>query len=171
MRFSYLTPILSVKSLSSALSTKNEGRDLSPKEKLFENNSSNFHPTKLNIWPKQDLYRYQLLANFDIYFEFCNFRSLKWICDFIVVQCSRPRQAHSKDLHSTIVAAFHCCKTWILHHPYLLQDKDCIATVLEVIELGISGTKSQAKTNEPVVMKDKKISQPASRRVKEGFCT
>ena len=96
----------------------------------------------------------------------CNFRSLKWICDFIVVQCSRPRQAHSKDLHSTIVAAFHCCKTWILHHPYLLQDKDCIATVLEVIELGISGTKSQAKTNEPVVMKDKKISQPASRRVK-----
>ena len=106
-----------------------------------------------------------------IYFDFCNFRSLKWICDFIVVQCSRPRQAHSKDLHSTIVAAFHCCKTWILHHPYLLQDKDCIATVLEVIELGISGTKSQAKTNEPVVMKDKKISQPASRRVKEGFCT
>ena len=105
-----------------------------------------------------------------IYFDFCNFRSLKWICDFIVVQCSRPRQAHSKDLHSTIVAAFHCCKTWILHHPYLLQDKDCIATVLEVIELGISGTKSQAKTNEPVVMKDKKISQPASRRVKEGFC-
>ena len=86
-----------------------------------------------------------------------------------MVQCSRPRQAHSKDLHSTIVAAFHCCKTWILHHPYLLQDKDCIATVLEVIELGISGTKSQAKTNEPVVMKDKKISQPASRRVKEGF--
>ena len=106
-----------------------------------------------------------------MYLDFCNFRSLKWICDFIVVQCSRPRQAHSKDLHSTIVAAFHCCKTWILHHPYLLQDKDCIATVLEVIELGISGTKSQAKTNEPVVMKDKKISQPASRRVKEGFCT
>ena len=87
-----------------------------------------------------------------------------------MVQCSRPRQAHSKDLHSTIVAAFHCCKTWILHHPYLLQDKDCIATVLEVIELGISGTKSQAKTTEPVVMKDKKISQPASRRVKERFC-
>ena len=98
----------------------------------------------------------------------CN-RSLKWICDFIVVQCSRPRQAHSKDLHSTIVAAFHCCKTWILHHPYLLQDKDCIATVLEVIELGISGTKSQAKATEPVVMKDKKISQPASRRVRSIY--
>ena len=66
-------------------------------------------------------------------------RSLKWICDFIIAQCSRPPPAHSKDLHSSIVAAFHCCKTWLLHHPYLLQDKECISTVLEVIEFGISG--------------------------------
>ena len=43
-----------------------------------------------------------------------------------------------------------------------------LATVLEVIELGISGTKSQSKTTEPVVMKDKKISQPASRRVRDA---
>ena len=40
--------------------------------------------------------------------------------------------------------------------------------MLEVIELGISGTKSQSKTTEPVVMKDKKISQPASRRVRDA---
>ena len=53
-------------------------------------------------------------------------RSLKWICDFIVVQASRPPREHSKDLHSTIVAAFHCCKTWILHAPYLMQDKECV---------------------------------------------
>ena len=66
-------------------------------------------------------------------------RSLKWICDFIIAQCSRPPPAHSKDLHSSIVAAFHCCKTWLLHHPYLLQDKECISTVLEVIEFGNSG--------------------------------
>ena len=66
-------------------------------------------------------------------------RALKWICDFISVQCSRPPREHSKDLHSTIVAAFHCCQTWILHQPYLMQDKECISTVLEVVELGISG--------------------------------
>ena len=57
-------------------------------------------------------------------------RLLKWICDFIVTQCSRPKPHHSKDMHSGIVAAFHCLKTWILHHPYLMQDKECIGKVL-----------------------------------------
>ena len=33
-------------------------------------------------------------------------RAVKWLCDYIVTQCSRPPQAHSKDLHSSIVAAF-----------------------------------------------------------------
>ncbi len=95
-------------------------------------------------------------------------RELKWICDFIVAQCSRPPPAHSKDLHSGIVAAFHCAKTWLLHHPYLLQDKECLGTVLEVIELGISGTKSQSKPSEAPVMKEAKGSQPASRRVRDA---
>lgn len=93
-------------------------------------------------------------------------RSLKWICDFIIAQCSRPPPAHSKDLHSSIVAAFHCCKTWLLHHPYLLQDKECIGTVLEVIELGISGSKSQSRSTDSPIMKEQKIAQPASRRVR-----
>ena len=31
---------------------------------------------------------------------------MKWLCDYIVTQCSRPPQAHSRDLHSSIVAAF-----------------------------------------------------------------
>ena len=33
-------------------------------------------------------------------------RAVKWLCDYIVTQCSRPPQAHSRDLHSSIVAAF-----------------------------------------------------------------
>ena len=33
-------------------------------------------------------------------------RTVKWICDFIVFQCSRPAPYHSRDLHSMIVAAF-----------------------------------------------------------------
>lgn len=56
-------------------------------------------------------------------------RAVKWLCDYIVSQCSRPPPAHSKDLHSTIVAAFHCCSVWLLEHPYLLKDKDCLTTV------------------------------------------
>ena len=64
---------------------------------------------------------------------------MKWICDYIVTQCTRPPPAHSKDLHSSIVAAFKCLKIWLIHHSYLLKDKECIATVMEVCEQGISG--------------------------------
>ncbi|XP_071742897.1 ral GTPase-activating protein subunit beta isoform X27 [Lepeophtheirus salmonis] len=95
-------------------------------------------------------------------------RAVKWICDYIVTQCSRPPPAHSKDLHSSIVAAFHCCKVWLLHHPYLLQDKECIATVLEVVELGISGTKSKNKASDTPICKEEKSLSPASRRVKDS---
>merc|ERR1719394_305040 len=95
-------------------------------------------------------------------------RAVKWLCDFIVTQCSRPPQAHSKDLHSSIVAAFQTLVTWLVHHPYLLQDKECLPTVLEVAELGISGSKSQNKASDSPVMKEDKELSPASRRVRDA---
>ncbi|XP_056640565.1 ral GTPase-activating protein subunit beta isoform X3 [Diorhabda sublineata] len=95
-------------------------------------------------------------------------RAVKWLCDYIISQCSRPPQAHSKDLHSTIVAAFQCCSVWLLEHPYLLRDKDCLTTVLEVAELGISGTKSVGKPGEPIKMKEEKDLKPASMRVRDA---
>jgi hypothetical protein len=48
-------------------------------------------------------------------------RAVKWLCDYIAYQCWRPPPAHSKDLHSTIVAAFACLTTWLTAHPQLLQ--------------------------------------------------
>ena len=95
-------------------------------------------------------------------------RAVKWLCDFIVTQCSRPPQAHSKDLHSSIVAAFQTLVTWLVHHPYLLSDKECLPTVLEVAELGISGTKSQNKASDTPVLKEDKDLNPASRRVRDA---
>ncbi|KAJ8946712.1 hypothetical protein NQ318_006970, partial [Aromia moschata] len=95
-------------------------------------------------------------------------RAVKWLCDYIVYQCSRPPPAHSKDLHSTIVAAFQCCSVWLLEHPYLLRDKDCLTTVLEVAELGVSGTKSVGKPGEPIKMKEEKELKPASMRVRDA---
>lgn len=95
-------------------------------------------------------------------------RAVKWLCDYIVYQCWRPPPAHSKDLHSTIVAAFQCCAIWLVAHPYLLQDKECLGTVLEVVELGISGSKSVGKPGEPVKMKDEKELKPASMRVRDA---
>ena len=95
-------------------------------------------------------------------------RAVKWLCDFIVTQCSRPPQAHSKDLHSSIVAAFNTLITWLVYHPYLLNDRECLPTVLEVAELGISGTKSQNKASDTPVMKEEKELSPASRRVRDA---
>lgn len=95
-------------------------------------------------------------------------RAVKWICDYICYQCSRPPPAHSKDLHSTIVAAFQCASAWLMQHPYLLQDKDCLTTVLEVVELGISGTKSAGKPGEPIKLKEDKELKPVSMRVRDA---
>ncbi|GIX77874.1 ral GTPase-activating protein subunit beta [Caerostris extrusa] len=95
-------------------------------------------------------------------------RAVKWICDYIVFQCSRPPPAHSKDLHSTIVAAYHCVTTWLVEHPDLLNDKDTVHTVLEVVELGISGSKSQPKRSDTPKFKGDKELKPASMRVKDA---
>lgn len=95
-------------------------------------------------------------------------RAVKWICDYICYQCSRPPPAHSKDLHSTIVAAFQCTSAWLMQHPYLLQDKDCLTTVLEVVELGISGSKSIGKPGDPNKLKEHKDLKPASMRVRDA---
>lgn len=93
-------------------------------------------------------------------------RAVKWTCDYIVSQCSRPPPAHSKDLHSTIVAAYQCLGTWLLEHPYLLHgpdSRDCLETVLETVELGVSGAKSGRAR-----LKDDKEPKPASMRVRDA---
>ncbi|KAL7044929.1 hypothetical protein ACKWTF_002104 [Chironomus riparius] len=95
-------------------------------------------------------------------------RAVKWICDYICYQCSRPPPSHSKDLHSTIVAAFQCTSIWLIQHPYLLQDRDSLTNVLEVIELGISGSKSAGKIDEPVKLMDEKELKPVSIRVRDA---
>jgi len=48
-----------------------------------------------------------------------------------------------QDLHSMIVMAFRCLSIWLMEHDYLMQDKECLQTVLQVVELGISGSMSQ----------------------------
>lgn len=90
----------------------------------------------------------------------------KWICDFITYQCSRPPPHHSKDMHSTIVAAYQCLNVWFHEHSYLLNDKECVNYLMDVIELGISGSKS--RTNSCLILKSQKELKPASMRVKEA---
>jgi hypothetical protein len=56
-------------------------------------------------------------------------------------------------LKMMMVNVVQACATWLVHHPYLLGDKECLATVVEVAELGVSGSKSQQKASDPPVMK------------------
>lgn len=88
-------------------------------------------------------------------------RVLGWICDFITLQCNKPPPSHSRDLHSSIISAFQTCQHWLLQHPFLLDDRECLTSVLEITELAISG----AKSRKPVMMKEDKKLSPVSLRV------
>ncbi|KAI1890432.1 hypothetical protein AGOR_G00153650 [Albula goreensis] len=75
-------------------------------------------------------------------------RAVSSVCGYIVHQCSRPAPLHSRDLHSMIVAAFQCLCVWLTEHPDMLNEKDCLIEVLEIVELGISGSKSKTGDQE-----------------------
>ncbi|KAM8830571.1 ral GTPase-activating protein subunit beta isoform 1-T1 [Synchiropus picturatus] len=93
-------------------------------------------------------------------------RAVDSICEYIVYQCSRPAPLQSRDLHSMIVAAFQFLCVWLTEHPDMLDEKDCLMEVLEIVELGISGSKS--KQEQEVRHKAEKEHNPASMRVKEA---
>ncbi|KAK5611620.1 hypothetical protein CRENBAI_014072 [Crenichthys baileyi] len=88
------------------------------------------------------------------------------VCTYIVFQCSRPPPLHSRDLHSIIVAAFCCLNIWLSQHPVLLHEQECLLKVLEIVELGISGSKS--RQDQKLAWKEDKELNPVSLRVKEA---
>ncbi|XP_070758296.1 ral GTPase-activating protein subunit beta-like [Enoplosus armatus] len=93
-------------------------------------------------------------------------RAVTSVCSYIVFQCSRPPPLHSRDLHSIIVAAFYCLNVWLTQHPAMLNHQECLLEVLEIVELGISGSKSRQEQD--VKCKEDKELNPASLRVKEA---
>uniref|UniRef100_A0A3Q3FK96 Ral GTPase-activating protein subunit beta n=1 Tax=Labrus bergylta TaxID=56723 RepID=A0A3Q3FK96_9LABR len=93
-------------------------------------------------------------------------RAVSSICGYIVYQCSRPAPLQSRDLHSMIVAAFQFLCVWLTEHPDMLDEKDCLVEVLEIVELGISGSKSRQE--QEVRHKGEKEHNPASMRVKDA---
>ncbi|TDH13706.1 hypothetical protein EPR50_G00032890 [Perca flavescens] len=93
-------------------------------------------------------------------------RALSSVCSYIVFLCSRPPPLHSRDLHSIIVAAFYCLNVWLTQHPAVLDHQECLLEVLEIVELGISGSKSGKE--QEVRCKEEKELNPSSLRVKEA---
>ncbi|CAI8012715.1 Ral GTPase-activating protein subunit beta [Geodia barretti] len=69
--------------------------------------------------------------------------AVMWVCEYIHRRAEKDKILHSKDLHTSIVAAFSCLLSWVTLHPYLLGDKTILEAVMQVVELGISGTFSQ----------------------------
>ena len=90
-------------------------------------------------------------------------RALYAMAHFVTLQCGRPPPSHSRDLHSSIIAAFHTCQDLLVHFPSLINDRETMTLVLEITELAMSGSKSR-KSEEPIAKENKKQS-PVSLRV------
>ncbi|MFH4973475.1 hypothetical protein AB6A40_000184 [Gnathostoma spinigerum] len=80
------------------------------------------------------------------------------LCRFIDTQLSRPPPYHSRDLHSSVVAAYGSLAVWLCASPVLMETEACLNTVAETIEFGLTGGK-----NLPV-----NESRPASKRVQDA---
>nr|XP_032514234.1 ral GTPase-activating protein subunit beta isoform X2 [Danaus plexippus plexippus] len=90
-------------------------------------------------------------------------RAVRWMCDYIVAQCGRPPPGHSRDVHSCVVGAYGALAAWLCAP--LLADGECLAALLEVVELGISGCRSRG---DRPAMKDDKELKPVSMRVRDA---
>eukprot|EP00117_Sycon_ciliatum_P008472 scpid12358/ scgid11153/ Ral GTPase-activating protein subunit beta; p170 len=98
--------------------------------------------------------------------------TVRWLCDFINTLVCQPPRAHSRDLHSMIVAAYHCLLAWTTCNHRLLFEEEPLRAVLDVCELGLTGSKSVSKPRddeEPVKsLRGEKEFRPVSRRVLEA---
>ncbi|XP_015763600.1 PREDICTED: ral GTPase-activating protein subunit beta-like, partial [Acropora digitifera] len=90
--------------------------------------------------------------------------TIHWLCDYVTYQANKKATHHSRDLHSMIVAAIACIQSWIMSHPWLLDSQGCLKVVMEVVELGISGSKSRESPN----VSSQKELKPVSFRVREA---
>ncbi|KAE9552453.1 hypothetical protein FO519_004338 [Halicephalobus sp. NKZ332] len=69
------------------------------------------------------------------------------LCRFIDVQLKKPPMHHSKDLHSSVVAAYYSLSVWLTTAPKLSEIESCLITVAEAIEFGLTGGKNLEKNN------------------------
>uniref|UniRef100_A0A183BS79 Rap-GAP domain-containing protein n=1 Tax=Globodera pallida TaxID=36090 RepID=A0A183BS79_GLOPA len=80
------------------------------------------------------------------------------LCRFIDQQLQKPPPHHSRDMHSTVVAAYSCMNVWLNAAPALAEIESCLCTVAQTIELGITGGRDMAPDRY----------KPASQRVRDA---
>uniref|UniRef100_A0A0K0DG28 Rap-GAP domain-containing protein n=1 Tax=Angiostrongylus cantonensis TaxID=6313 RepID=A0A0K0DG28_ANGCA len=66
------------------------------------------------------------------------------LCRFIETQLGKPPPLHSKDLHSTVVAAYSSIAVWLNAAPILAECEGVLNTVAEAIQLGVTGSKKDS---------------------------
>eukprot|EP01134_Creolimax_fragrantissima_P005961 CFRG5961T1 len=62
------------------------------------------------------------------------------LCKYIMDQASQPPTRHNVELHSKIAGAYRCLQAWITADPQIVTDRQTLNNILEVIELGLTGT-------------------------------
>ncbi|KAF0992483.1 hypothetical protein HZS_6175 [Henneguya salminicola] len=85
-----------------------------------------------------------------------------FMCDYIEELSKRPPQQHLRDVHSNIVSAYTCIIIWIRKHNCIVSNEMCMENILQVIELGLSGNKSDNNSDS---LKEYKTQKPISGRV------
>ncbi|KAL3123072.1 hypothetical protein niasHT_001272 [Heterodera trifolii] len=80
------------------------------------------------------------------------------LCRFIDQQLQKSPPHHSRDMHSTVVAAYSCMNVWLNAAPALAEIESCLSTVAQSIELGVTGGKEMAPDQY----------KPASQRVRDA---
>ncbi|CAJ0567301.1 unnamed protein product, partial [Mesorhabditis spiculigera] len=63
------------------------------------------------------------------------------LCRFIETQLMKPPPLHSKDLHSSVVAAYSCIVAWLVAAPMLAECESVLNTVAEAVQLGVTGVR------------------------------
>ena len=86
--------------------------------------------TKKNFFPIKD-------ENIDV-----GKLAISWISHYVQMQIKRPSKDHTREMHSVIVAAYHCLIVLIVQKPRLLRDKSCLQIISSCIEIGITGCSS-----------------------------
>jgi hypothetical protein len=64
------------------------------------------------------------------------------IFDYVRMQIKRKSREHTREMHSVIVAAYHCLVMLLVSKPQLLRDKECLKVITQCVEIGISGSSS-----------------------------
>ncbi|PIO73540.1 hypothetical protein TELCIR_04486 [Teladorsagia circumcincta] len=65
------------------------------------------------------------------------------LCRFIETQLDKPPPLHSKDLHSSVVAAYSSIAVWLNAAPMLAECESVLNTVAEAVQLGVTGSKKK----------------------------